>query len=111
MLWIVLVLAAGSLVISLTTLYVMLGVRRSTIRAQRAGDERLEILREQQERLQLLREERQMLEEELEWRRTMMNSEERQLKLNAPSEPSEANGQGQSKQPKPGAWLRSIIGR
>jgi hypothetical protein len=114
MLWIVVVLAAGSLVISLTTLYVMLGVGRSTIRAQRAGDERLEILREQQQRLQLLREERQMLEEELEWRRTMMNSEERQerqLKLNAPSEPSEANGQGQSKQPKPGAWLRSIIGR
>jgi hypothetical protein len=111
MLWIVVVLAAGSLVISLTTLYVMLGVGRSTIRVERAGDERLEILREQRERLEFMREERQMLEEELEWRRTMMNSEERQerqLKLNAPSE---ANGQGQSKQPKPGAWLRSIIGR
>ena len=106
MLWIVVVLAAGSLVISLTTLYVMLGVGRSTIRAQRAGDERLEILREQQERLQFLREERHMLEEELEWRRTMMNSEERQLELNATSE---ANGQ--SKQPKSRAWLQRIIGR
>ena len=106
MLWIVVVLAAGSLVISLTTLYVMLGVRRSTIRAERAGDERLEILREQQERLQLLREERQMLDEELEWRRTMMNSEERRLEINATSE---ANGH--SKQPKPRAWLQRIIGR
>ncbi len=76
--WIVVVLAAGSLVISLTTLYVVLGVRRSTTRVERAGDERLEILREQRERLQLLREERQLLDEELERRRTMMNSEERQ---------------------------------
>jgi hypothetical protein len=107
MLWIVVVLAAGSLVISLTTLYVMLGVRRSTIWAERAGDERLEILREQKERLEFLREERHMLEEELEWRRTMMNSEERKLELNAPSE---ANGQGQSNQPKPRAWLQRIIG-
>ena len=107
MVWIVVVLAAGSLVISLTTLYVMLGVRRSTIRAERAGDERLEILREQQERLEFMREERQMLEEELEWRRTMMNSEERQLAINAPLE---ANGQAQYEQPNRRFWLWRLIG-
>jgi len=105
MIWIV-ALATGSLVVSLTTLYVLLGVRRSTIRAERGGYERLEILREQHERLRFLREERHMLEEELEWRRTMMNSEERQLELNTPTE---ANGQ--SKQPKSRAWLQRIIGR
>ena len=108
MFWIVAGLAAGSLIVSLTTLYVILGVRRSTRRAERAGDERLEILREQQERLQFLREERRMLEEELEWRRSMMDGEERLLELDAPSE---SNGRSQSEQPKLRAWLLRIIGR
>jgi hypothetical protein len=36
----------------------------------------LEILREQQERLEFLHEERRMLEEELEWRRSIMDGEE-----------------------------------
>ena len=105
MFWIV-ARPTGSLVVSLTTLYVLLGVRRSTMRAERGGYERLEILREQKERLRFLREERHMLEEELEWRRTMMNSEERHLAINATSE---ANGH--SKQPKSRAWLQRIIGR
>jgi hypothetical protein len=59
--WIAFGLAGGSLILSAATLYVVLGVRRSTRRAERAGNERLEILREQQERLALLREERRML--------------------------------------------------
>jgi hypothetical protein len=59
--WIAFALAGGSLILSAATLYVVLGVRRSTRRAERAGNERLEILREQQERLALLHEERRML--------------------------------------------------
>ena len=109
MFWIVAGLAGGSLIVSLMTLYVVLGVRRSTRRAERAGDERLEILREQQERLQFLREERHMLEEELEWRRSIMDSEGRQLELNAPQ--ASNNGQVQSEGMKPRSWLRRIIGR
>ena len=86
MYWIVAGLAAGSLLVSATILPIVLVMLRSTRRAERAGDERLEILREQQERLKFLREERRMLEEELEWRRSMMDSEEHMLELNAPSE-------------------------
>jgi hypothetical protein len=106
MFWIVAGLATGSLVVSLTTLYVLLDVRRSTNREERAGGERLEILREQQERLQFLREERHMLDEELEWRRSMMD-EERQLELNAPLE---SNGQAQYEQPNPRFWLWRLFG-
>ena len=107
MFWIVAGVATGSFVVSLTTLYVLLGMRRSTSREERAGSERLEILREQQERLQFLREERHMLEEELEWRRTMMNNEERQLELNSPLA---SNGQAQYEQQKPRFWLWRLIG-
>jgi hypothetical protein len=75
----------------------VLGVRRSTRRAERAGDERLEILREQQQRLQFMREERRMLEEELDWRRSIMDSEERLLELNVPPQST-----GQT----PSEWLK-----
>jgi hypothetical protein len=108
MFWIVAGLAAGSLVVSLTTLYVVVIGLRSTRRAERDGNERLEILREQQQRLQFLREERHMLEEELEWRRSTMDVEERQqVELNAPSE---SNGQAQSEEPNLRLWLWRIIG-
>ena len=45
--WIALGLVGGSLAVSVTTLSVVLGVRRSTRRSERSGEERLEILREQ----------------------------------------------------------------
>lgn len=106
MYWIALGLAGSSLIVSLTTLYLMLGVRQSTGRAERAGDERLEILREQQQRLEFLREERRMLEEELEWRRSMMVDEDDPLELNAPSD---SNGHYESEQPKPRSWWRRIF--
>ena len=64
MFWIALALAAGSFIVSLMALYVILVVLRSTRRAERSGDERLEILREQQQRLQFLREERRVLEDQ-----------------------------------------------
>ncbi len=109
MYWIALGLAGGSLFVSVTTLYVVLGVRRSTRRAERSGDERLEILREQQERLGVLREERRMLEEELVWRRKMMDGEGRVLELDAA--PSEPNGHPVSGRTKPLSWLRRVTGR
>jgi hypothetical protein len=106
--WIAFGLAGGSLILSAATLYFLWGVRRSTRRAERAGDERLEILREQQERLAFLREERRMLEKELEWRRSIMEGEEAPLALEAASEP---NGQPVNGRPKAHSWLRRVIGR
>jgi hypothetical protein len=82
--WIAVGLAGGSLAVSVAILVVAWLVLRSTRRAEHAGEERLEMLREQRERLQLLREERRILEEELEWRRPMMDGEQRLLELEAP---------------------------
>ena len=92
---------------SFTILSVGLAVLRSTHRAERAGDERLEILREQQQRLRFVREERRMLEES-EWRRSMMDGEGRLLELNAPSK---SNEHSETEQPKSFSWWRQIVGR
>ncbi len=108
MYWTAFGLAGSSLLVSVATLYLVWGVRRSTRRAERAGDERLEILREQQQRLQVLREERRMLEEELEWRRSRMAGEEGPLELNAP--PAQSNGHSESEQSKMRSWLRHVFG-
>jgi hypothetical protein len=83
-------------------------VRRSTRRAERAGNERLEILREQQERLAFLHEERRMLDEELKWRRSIMDGEESLLAIEVASG---SNGYPVEEQPKARSWLRRIIGR
>ena len=80
-------------------------VRRSARRAQRAGNERLEILREQQERLAYLREERRMLDEELKWRRAVMEGEGRPLELEAAAGP---NGRLVDGRPKARSWLRRV---
>jgi hypothetical protein len=104
--WIALGLAGSSLIASITTLYLMLDVRQSAFRAEQAGDERLEMLREQQQRLEFMREERRMLEEELEWRRSMMNGEGRPLELEAPTE---SNGHPERNQPKPLFRLRRLF--
>jgi hypothetical protein len=105
--WIVAALAGGSFSVSLATLYVVLVVLRSTRRTERAGDERLEILREQQERLRLIYAERRMLEE-LEWRRSMMGGEERLLALEASVG---SNGQAQSERPgSRTSWWRRVFG-
>ena len=108
MYWMAIGLAGGSLLTSTTILYFVLKVLRSTHRAELAGDERLEILREQQQRLGFMREERRMLEEELQWRRWMMDGEERLLELNASSE---SNGHSGIEQPKMRSWLRRMLGR
>ncbi len=108
MYWIAFGLAGGSLLTSTTILYFVLKVLRSTHRAERAGGERLEILREQQQRLQFMRDERRMLEEELQWRRSMMDGEERLLELNPPSQ---FNGRSETEQPKSRSWWRRMVGR
>ena len=109
MYWIAFALAGGSLILSAATLYVVLGVRRSTRRAERAGNERLEILREQQERLALLHEERRMLDEELKWRRSIMDGEESLVALEVASGSNDYPIHEQPKAPR--SWLRRIIGR
>src|SRR5918994_5332430 len=110
MYWIAIGLAGSSLIVSLTILGVLvLGVFRSTRRAEHSGEERLELLREQQERLGYLREERRMLEEELRWRRSMMDSEEPLLQLDAPAD---SNGHPEPEQPRsrPWSWWRRLAG-
>ncbi len=63
--WVALCLAGLSLILSTAILIIVWRLLRSTRRSERAGKERLEILREQQERLAFMREERQLLLEEL----------------------------------------------
>jgi pyruvate/2-oxoglutarate dehydrogenase complex dihydrolipoamide acyltransferase (E2) component len=63
--WVALCLAGLSLALSTAILIIVWRLLRSDRRSERAGEERLEILREQQERLAFMREERQLLLEEL----------------------------------------------
>ena len=55
--------------LGIATLGVALGALRSALRAEKLGEDRFELLRDQQERLELLREERRVLTEELEFER------------------------------------------
>ena len=102
MYWLAVGLAGGSLVVSGAILVVVWLLLRSTRRVEQGGEERLEMLREQQERLAFMREERRMLNEELEWRRSMMGRQSDSL--------SESNGHSESEQPKPHFRLRRIFG-
>ena len=83
--WIAVGLAGGSLAISVAILVLVWLNLQSTRRAEQAGDERLEMLREQQERLEFLREERGRLDDELEWRRSMVPGQERPSETETPS--------------------------
>ncbi len=105
--WIAAGLAGGSLVVSIAVLVLVWSGLRSTRRVEQVGEERLEMLREQRERLRFMSEERRGLEDELEWRRSMMNGEGRPLELEAPSE---FNGHSESEQPQRPFRLRRIFG-
>ena len=105
--WIAVGLAGGAITISVAVLVLVWLVLRIARRVEQAGEERLEVLREQQERLQFMREERRMLEDELEWRRSMMNGEGGPLELEAPSE---SNGHSESEQPHRPFRLRRMFG-
>ncbi len=84
--WIALGLAGGSLVAAVATLILVWTMRQSVFRAERTGEERLEMLREQQQRLEFMHEERRISEEELEWRRSMMVDTDGPLEHNAAPE-------------------------
>jgi hypothetical protein len=99
--WIAIGLAAGALVIASATLFVGFRVLRSAHRAELSGNERLEILREQQERLKLMHQERRMLEEELERLRSTMDEEERPRELPAPANPEQTERR---------SWWREFFG-
>jgi hypothetical protein len=102
-------LAGGSLAASFALLFVGWRVLRTTRRAKEAGDERLEILREQQDRLRVMYQERNMLREELERLRTAMDEEQRLLELPAPSEPR-GGQQTASQRPQERSWWRRMFG-
>jgi hypothetical protein len=99
--WVAICLAGGSLTVSTATLFIVWRVLRSTHRSERAGDERLEILREQQVRLKLWGEERRLLLEELERQRSVGNGVGRLLELPAPPA---------SERPKLRRWWRGVFG-
>jgi hypothetical protein len=80
------VLSGGSLAVSLAVLVVCWRVLGNTNRSRRAGDERLEILREQQERLKVMYQERNILKEELERLRLFMEEGESLRALPAPAD-------------------------
>ena len=106
-------LAGGSLAASVAVLFVGWRVLRSTRRSERAGNERLEILRQQQERLKVMYQERNMLREELERLRTAMDEDKRLLELPAPSK-SSRGAQSGTERPESEAtrsWWRRVFGR
>ncbi len=82
-------------VIGVTTLAIAARTLRSARRAERGGDERLEILREQQERLKLIYQERHMLEEELKRERDRRAQLERALEQATLESLPQENGQQQ----------------
>ena len=79
-------------VIGVTTLAIAARTLRSARRAERGGNERLEILREQQERLKLMYQERRMLEEELKRERDRRAQLERALFQRRPATPGGVAG-------------------
>jgi hypothetical protein len=99
--WVTICLVGGSLIVSTATLFFAWQVLRSARRSERAGDERLEILREQQERLKFMNEERRLLLEELQRQRSVGNGAGRLLELPAPSV---------SEQPKLWRRWRGVLG-
>ncbi len=91
--WIAVLQAGCSLIVSLVILFVSWRILRSTRRAKRGGEERLEILRQQQGRPRVLYQERRIVQEELEWLRTTMDEVERSpLELLPPGAQTEDSG-------------------
>jgi biopolymer transport protein ExbB/TolQ len=80
-------------VIGVATLAIAARTLRSARRAERGGDERLEILREQQERLKVMYQERRMLEEELKRERDQRAELERALERATLESLPQGNGQ------------------
>jgi uncharacterized protein YlxW (UPF0749 family) len=68
-------LAGGTLAVSLAVLLLAWLILRNARRSREAGDERLEMLREQQERLKVMYQERSTLQDELERLRSSLNAE------------------------------------
>jgi two-component sensor histidine kinase len=109
----------GLLVVTgVATLAIAARTLRSARRAERGGDERLEILREQQERLKLMSQERRMLEEEL--KRERARRAELEETLARPTLESLPQGNGQQQlpavraplelPPRPPWWRRWLSG-
>jgi biopolymer transport protein ExbB/TolQ len=82
-------------VIGVATLATAARTLRSARRAERGGDERLEILREQQERLKVMYQERLKLEEELKRERDRRAELERALERATLESLPQENGQKQ----------------
>lgn len=64
-------ISIGSLLLSVATLILVVLALQSSRRSEEIGEDRLELLRDQQNRLELMREERKMLSKELERERQM----------------------------------------
>jgi biopolymer transport protein ExbB/TolQ len=98
-------LAAGSLAVSVAIFFVVLRVLQSTRREARSGDERLEILREQRDRLAFMSEERSQFLEELERRRKAIADLEHQRQIERQSEIAAISQREESR-----SWWRRMFG-
>jgi hypothetical protein len=98
-------LAAGSLAVSVAILFVVLRVLQSTRREARSGDERLEILREQRDRLAFMSEERSQLLEELERRRESIAELDHQRQVGRQREIAAASQREETR-----SWWRRMFG-
>jgi pyruvate/2-oxoglutarate dehydrogenase complex dihydrolipoamide acyltransferase (E2) component len=96
--WVALCLAGLSLVLSSATLLIVWRLSQSAHRSERAGEERLEILREQQQRLAFMREERRLLLEELRSQRAESEDALREEPLREEPPPQEGGGGGAGEQ-------------
>ena len=102
--WVAICLGGGSLAVSVAILIIVVRVLRGTSRAERAGVERMEILREQQERLAFVQNEHSLFLEDLERRRrkAMDEMERQKSELASSVEPGH---------PKARPWLHRMFGR
>ncbi len=110
-----LVLGSLSVLVGMAAVVLALRILRSALRSERMGNERLEILREQQQRLGVLREEREMLLGELRlahdrnaeleraWRESLVEQENGRVRL--PAVRGELEGAARR------SWWFRILGR
>lgn len=108
------------LLVGVATLGVTILALQSSRRVEEMGEDRLELLRDQQERLELLREERRMLTEELERERQERRDAEQKARRLQQEDPEPGVGDrlpalrasDQAEHPGPkGSWWRSLLSR
>ena len=105
--WLFVSLAVASLLASVAALVVAWRILQSVHRSEISGEERMEILREQQQRLEFMHEERRLLLEEIERQHSEMNGGQR----NGAQRPLELSARSEEQRESQGLrpWWRRIF--